>query len=59
MQRIQKAIVSCKEYRKDVKLYNPEQDTTTKAVDMQKVIMLPHMHGVKWAILPNELLLST
>ena len=36
-------------------LYNPEQGTSTEAVDMQKVIMLPRMPGVKRCVFSKRI----
>ena len=52
---IAKKSLSQFEYKSDLNLYDASKGEMIAAVDMQKVIMLPHMPGVKRAIFTRRL----
>ena len=51
----QKQNIARFEYKKDLNLYKPTNGEIVAAVDMQKVIMLPRMPGIKKAIFTKRL----
>ena len=54
---LESATKSCEVYRKDASI-NTNSDETYFSMDMQKVLMLPHLLGIKTALFTRRIIMN-